>query len=90
MAIVEWPVEDPEGWFDYVRRCWWASEWGWHEGPAVDDVGRQVYRYDISTGGWSGNESLIRAMKQNRLLWFTTWQMSRRGGHYRFDVVGIG
>jgi hypothetical protein len=45
-----------------------------------------VQRFDISTAGWSGNESLIRAMEKNSFMWATTWVQSRRGGHYIFEI----
>lgn len=38
-----------------------------------------------STGGWSGNESIIGAMQKNRMVWNFLWEQSRRGGHYVFD-----
>lgn len=40
--------------------------------------------YEISTGGWSGNESLIDAMQYNSVFWVTWWVSSRRGGHFVF------
>lgn len=85
-TIAEWPPEDPVGWLAYVRGCWWAADWGWHEVTVLLDEGRTVHRHLVSTGGWSGNESLIGAMQANRLLWVLTWQLSRRGGHHVFDV----
>jgi len=38
----------------------------------------------VSTGGWSGNEELIGAMRMNFILWSQWWWSSRRGGHYVF------
>ena len=40
---------------------------------------------EMSTGGWSGNEDIIRAMKDN-VFWVTFWQSTARGGHYVFDL----
>lgn len=87
--IKSWPIEgDHSLWFDFIRSCWWAAYWGWHEEDAVDDLfDKPVHRYSISTGGWSGNENIIDAMRGNEnMLWAFTWVQSRRGGHYIFQI----
>lgn len=64
--------------FDYIRaNCWHFAEWGWSEDRGV---------YSISTGGWSGNEDVIEAMRENFLLWSMTFKAKRVGGHYVFSV----
>ena len=72
----------------YVRSLWWNPEWGWTvRKRRVRTVGgRLVRRYEISTGGWSGNEDLIGAMMANNSFWMLAWSSSRRGGHYVFEV----
>lgn len=47
---------------------------------------RREWVYTMSTGGWSGNESLIHALQENQLWWIMNWHSSRRGGHYEFYV----
>ena len=42
--------------------------------------------YEFHTGGWSGNESIIEAMQENRLFWALSWYSSKRGGHYLFKL----
>ena len=42
--------------------------------------------YEISTGGWSGNEDIVRALQKNTLLWSMCWESSRRGGHHVLKV----
>ena len=77
LTVIElWPYDDSAGWFDFIKDTWHFANWGWHK---VDS------EYHISTGGWSGNESIIHAMEQNRMLMGCTWVQSRRGGHYIFE-----
>ena len=38
----------------------------------------------LATGGWSGNESVIGALKANILVWAFTWQLSASGGLHIF------
>lgn len=87
--IETWPSEDPAGWFAFIKACgnYWSdtSPYMWSEGPGVVlglDTDKQFYW--ISTGGWSGNESILTAMEKNWMLWNLTWYSHRRGGHYQF------
>jgi hypothetical protein len=88
LKIVEvWHWSDDKGWFDFIKSIWYLASWGWHEGDAIDEItGKTSYHYDISTAGWSGNESVIRSMEKNVMLWNLTWKQSRRGGHYIFEL----
>lgn len=64
-----------------VRPAWQYADCGyWTENG--DD-------YGISTGGWSGNESIIAALEQNFLFWSLCWWSSRRGGHYAFKLSAV-
>ena len=83
-----WHWSDPKGWFKFIESIWHLKSWGWTEGKKPDDweQGKLVYRYDISTAGWSGNESIIRAMEKNDMMWHFNWVQSRRGGHYIFEL----
>jgi len=75
-TIAEWPWNDLKGMMEYVRSIWWMPDWGFEE--TMEGV------YSISTGGWSGNEDIIGAMKDNRVWWSTWWAVHERGGHYKF------
>lgn len=66
-----WPVTDPKGWLEFARSLWWQRDWGW---PALEG--------EVSTGGWSGNESIIGAMRDAHILWHQVWWQTRKGGHY--------
>ena len=63
---------------------WYMSDWGFilhkkHKGKR---------KLELHTGGWSGNEETIAAIKEN--MWLTHFQMRyvmwRIGGHYYFEV----
>ena len=87
--IESWSYDDPRGWFKFIENIWHLRSWGWTEGYFEDHHeydSADKYRYYISTCGWSGNEDIIRAMQDNKNLWYHTWVQSRRGGHYIFEV----
>ena len=83
-----WSYDDPTGWFEFIKQLWNMVEWGWEvvRQPHPNRPEVAVDRYYISTGGWSGNEDIIRAMMKNTMLWSFNWVSSRRGGHYVFEV----
>lgn len=86
--IKAWHWSDKSGWLKYIESLWHLASWGWSEGDEPHDYkdGVTVRRFHISTAGWSGNETLIQAMKENTMLWHLTWVQSRRGGHYIFEI----
>lgn len=95
--IRQWPsdtFEDLAALWQYVlarwTNGWWSASKQRHR-----DYPKKIYappggtlkrRYWISTGGWSGNESLIHALGEHRLFWMVCWYSSRVGGHYEFRV----
>ena len=94
--IRTWDWHDPHGLMAYVKERWhfadwgWTEEaWGWSDCPADEPAAasRASRKYRISTGGWSGNEDIIRAMQENAFFWTLCWWSSRRGGHYEFRVA---
>jgi len=96
--VSEYPSDDDlervENWdgdwracFAFIRSIWWMPDWGWRESTTTELGGdRPVTRYEISTGGWSGNEDIIAAMERNRWVMMFFWMQSRRGGHYIFEL----
>lgn len=78
--IQGWPLGgSSQEWMRLCCACWWAPEWG------LRQEGRRLY---MSTGGWSGNEEIIQAMKGagSGLLWSKAWKVTRAGGHYQFEL----
>jgi len=43
-------------------------------------------KLQLHTGGWSGNEDIIIALKNNWMWWSVCWEKSTKGGHYWFNV----
>jgi len=89
LDIVEtWHWSDAKGWFDFIKSIWYMPSWGWGEGEADHEYRKdeKVYQYDISTAGWSGNESIISSMQKCDMMWHLNWVSSRRGGHYVFEL----
>lgn len=91
-CIERWPWEFDKQWFEFIRDLWHLRSWGWDEGETEHEFnkGRVVYRYNISTAGWSGNEAIVRAMEKNQMMWDMSWVQSRRGGHYIFELRDYG
>ena len=70
--------EGQSSFWDLIEECWWMAE-------------RQMERKEneivLHTGGWSGNEEIIQAMKNSKyFLWGVFWVQSKRGGHYWFEI----
>lgn len=66
---------------DYIEPIWEYGDWGFH---------RAKHRLELHTGGWSGNEDIIDALRHNFLFWAMFWWNSRRGGHYIFNDKSMG
>lgn len=72
---------------DQIRPIWQYADWGWSVEEGVDDRERPCQRWNISTAGWSGNESIIAALRGNIYFWSFSWVQTRRGGHYIFETA---
>lgn len=84
-AVEKWHWIDAQGWFDFIQSIWYGR-WKVKEEQHEIFKDRQVTRFYVSTDGWSGNESIIRAMEKNGMMWSLNWVQSRRGGHYIFEL----
>jgi hypothetical protein len=96
-TIEKWPLEKGyDKLMEFVYECWWSRDWGWQDSTDGTDSlkkdwpahspGELSTLYYISTGGWSGNESIIEALSQNFMFWSQCWVNHRTGGHFHFEV----
>lgn len=83
LEIIErWGFYNHNELFKFMESIWWTPSFGWHETETDNGI-----EYQLSTGGWSGNESIIYALEHNKNhVWHCCWVQSRRGGHYIFEV----
>lgn len=76
--IREWDYKDFPGLMEYVKERWrYADGLSWQQNGEV---------YQLSTRGWSGNESIISALQENAMFWAVCWVSSYRGGCHIFRV----
>lgn len=80
LLLKTWNWNDPRGWLALAKELWSYPD----RFNLVEEAGRVEYL--LSTGGWSGNESVIRAMQENFLLWSSCWVSSARGGKHVLQV----
>lgn len=69
--------------FEFIKHKVWRHGFGQLSASSVDDG---AVEYTFTTGGWSENEEILEALKQQRLAWALTWQRSERGGKHVFRV----
>lgn len=88
VAIENWPASQINACLELVRAAWhWddlaTEELLPHEREIVHaKAGERFLR--LATGGWSGNEDLVAALKRN--LWARQqWLLSSRGGLHIFE-----
>lgn len=84
--IGAWPYETPAdlvALMDYVKKRWSYPQY-WEEEDVFDLSWQR--QYTISTGGWSGNESLIAALRENLMFNVLAPWSWRRGGHYVYRI----
>lgn len=72
--------------WDKVRSFIQFCKDGWSYPDRFRITGKNVLKVYMSTGGWSGNESIIHAMQKNRVFWMVSWVKSIRGGHYWLEI----
>jgi hypothetical protein len=84
-AIEQWPhTKGYKELMDTIHDAWTYADAGYWQEFGARSPGRT--EYELSTAGWSGNESIISAMQANHIFWAICWFSSQRGGHYVFYV----
>jgi len=64
----------------------------WHHGDCGYTLKKKYAGYctlELHTLGWSGNESIIRALELNFYFFLLYWKKTERGGHYYFSVPAV-
>jgi len=64
---------------EVIEESWWMPDWGIVRKRQYDGY----FSYELHTGGWSGNEDIISALRTN-MFFFIWWRKSYAGGHYYF------
>lgn len=82
LTIEKWDIQNKhiDDLFGYISLKWSTY------GHIVRKNRKKEFEIRLSTGGWSGNESIIEALQRNNLVWGLYWYRSQRGGHYWFLI----
>jgi hypothetical protein len=63
---------------------WYFGNWGFF----LHKKYKGIRKFELHTGGWSGNDEIIRKILSN--IWLTNFKMKyvswRTGGHYYFEI----
>ena len=79
-------IADTPGLIDFFLSLWWIPERGCRLYKSKSRFFREpVMKLQLHTWGWSGNESIIAALKENA-FWSLFWDKSLRGGHHWFEI----
>ncbi len=83
--IEKWDWKDMFGLVDYVRDMWAYPDYlkeSWHK----DSYGTYCLYLELHTGGWSGNESIIRALHRNLMFTNVCYVKWETGGHHYYVI----
>ena len=86
--IQEWDIleKGTEDLIGLIESEWEYSDMGGFK-RYRDNENRDIL--ELHTYGWSGNEDIIYALKNNFGFWSCFWWKSERGGHYWFEIKEI-
>ena len=80
--IRTWPMA--AGWDNLLQLV--RDSWDYPDAFSIKHTQRGVCWAECATGGWSGNEELIGALRQNLMFWACCWESSSRGGGHTFKT----
>lgn len=90
IKIETWDYKDDfEGLGEFVCNLWHFSDWAVYRDWAKDEYGGEYRELRLATAGWSGNESIISALHENRMFSMLCWQSSHRGGLHIYRIPKI-
>jgi hypothetical protein len=93
LRLETWPGQDLAGALDFVKTIWHWPDFASHdlrpEEAAVLHAHPGELYLRLATGGWSGNESIVRALNANRLLRTFTWRLSSVGGLHIYQYPPV-
>lgn len=95
--IRRWPIEHTNRGLDFVADAWHWPEFGVSrelrpEEAVVAHAEPGERHLRLATGGWSGNESIVAAMREN-FAFMCRWRLSGSGGlhiYAYYPAVGSG
>lgn len=70
---------------DILKEGWWMPDWGFK----LHRKYRGKVKLELHTGGWSGNEEIIREIIDNMYLTYFKMRYVKwtAGGHYYFEIT---
>jgi hypothetical protein len=82
-TIKHWDIlkDGVEELLKYMNSLWHFGGWGFN----LKNEEKKLYLV-LHTGGWSGNEDIVVALRENIMFWPLYWEKSTRGGHHYFEI----
>jgi hypothetical protein len=83
----DFDIKEIDEFLDILSTGWWCADWGFKLSKVYKDkrFNRKCRTLELHTGGWSGNEEIISALREG-FFFVMYWWKSYRGGHYIFQI----
>lgn len=78
--IKAWRRENTFALIDYLRDLWTYNNY------FKEKWVKDILHLELHTGGWSGNESIINSLKDNKFFFLFFHEKWERGGHFYFEI----